>query len=162
MNTTSKIDILFDCYYFNLAWGLSIYGFFISVEGDVCRYGIQKGKNLPEFISIDGTFREFIDACRRDFSVIDKVDSQELSEHASLIEAASLGEVERSIGSFDGGSTIFLAYTTAGDERRVVILQQFGDAIATNQSPETETLVKWLDGYWSKVENMYLSEFYPK
>jgi hypothetical protein len=162
MNSESGFSILFDCYYFNLAWGLSIYGFFITSEGNVCRYGMQKDKSLPVFTLTDGKPDEFIAACREDFTVIDKIDSHKLREMASLIEAASRGKIEQYISSIDAGSTIFLAYITTEDERKEVILQQLGDMAASNQSPEVGVLIKWLNSYWKKVENMYLTEFHAK
>jgi len=122
---------------------------------------MQKGKQLPKFTSPNGTFQEFIRNCHKDFTIIDKIDLKELSESAALIPEASQGKIDRSPGAFDAGSTYFLAYITGEGKRKEVPLQQLGDEILTNHSPEADTLIKWLNPYWAKVKNMFIAEFYP-
>ncbi|MDR0844802.1 MAG: hypothetical protein LBN71_06240 [Tannerella sp.] len=148
----TAVDILFEHYYINHAWGYQHAGYFIDKNGQIWVY---EEKNVNYYTSAwnfpdnNGyiTARALNENLSQTTISQTRIDVSELKKYANLISQVKENDfTERNQGA-DMGASINVCYlyneTTKTYKR--IVLSENGDWIRTNNSPAAKTIDKWLE-----------------
>ena len=151
--TAQVLVPLFDCFAMNSAWGYTLSGKLIDVEGNVFSYG-RRGKAWLILPVTEGSAKYFYDADLQDkfgdARRTGQVDAAALAANSALIDAAGAGKVGMvDGGARDAGSSSCHAYVHDALHKRYRDIELgsdggVSDSRTTNDAPEAQQLLKWL------------------
>ena len=149
----SALIPLFDCYRSNSAWGFTLTGQVVDVDGRIWTYRSQGKSWLPNVVQ-DGGARFYdeadLHAKYTDAKPLNTVDAATLAEKAKLLEAAAAGSMTIADGGArDAGYSGCHAYVRDAAHRRYrdVDLGSDGgvnDTRVKNESEAAQQLLAWL------------------
>jgi hypothetical protein len=144
---------VFDCFAMNSAWGFTLSGKLIDVDGNVFSYG-RRGKAWLAMPVMEGSAKYYSEADLQDkFSDTRRtgqVDAAALAENKALIDAAGSGKLAVTDGGArDAGSSSCHAYVHDAARKRYRDIELGSDGgvsdIRTkNDAPEAQRLLDWL------------------
>ena len=151
--TALAIVPLFDCFAMNSAWGFTLSGKLIDVDGNLFSYG-RRGKAWLAVPVTEGSAKYYSEADLQDkFSDARRtgqVDAAALAANAALIDAAGSGKLAGADGGArDAGSSTCHAYVHDATRKRYRDIELgtdggVSDMRTTNDAPEAQRLLKWL------------------
>jgi hypothetical protein len=144
---------VFDCFAMNSAWGFTLSGKLIDVDGKVFSYG-RHGKAWLAIPVMEGSAKYYSDADLQDkFSDARRtgqIDAAALAANTALIGAAGAGKLAIADGGArDAGSSGCHAYVPDAARKRYRDIELgtdggVSDMRTTNDAPEAQQLLKWL------------------
>ena len=151
--TAQTLVPVFDCFAMNSAWGFTLSGKLVDVDGNVFSYG-RRGKAWLAMPVMEGSAKYYSETDLQDkFSDARRtghVDAAVLAGNTALIDAAGAGKLAVADGGArDAGSSGCHAYVhdAARKRYRDIELGSDGgvsDMRTTNEAAEAQQLLKWL------------------
>ena len=151
--STAPLDPLFDCYRSNSAWGYTLSGRVVDVDGRIWRYGSRGKAWLPQVLQ-EGSARFYKEADLRekytDAQQSGAIDAAKLTEKVKLIEASAVGPMTvQEGGARDAGYSGCHAYVRDAAHQRYRDFDLGSDAGVNdlpvkNESAAAQQLLAWL------------------